>query len=120
VEELRVSIDNIDRVVTEDQNQDQNYVLWRRFYEHFPSVKVLQAGETSSSHTPPSFIARTLLQDCGEPDGPAFLPALEEIDLGGSSVFESERESQLATFQPFTSAREKAGCPVKVFYTPYL
>ena len=61
----------------------------------------------------------TLHQDNGGPDDLGFLPALEEIDLGkNSSTDERERESQLAAFEPFISARQQASRPVKVFFGP--
>jgi len=53
-------------------------------------------------------------------DDLTFLPTLEEIELGINTFMnsESERASRLATFQPFVSARQQAGCPVKVFHRP--
>lgn len=84
----------------------EEYLPWRRFYRHFPSVKTLKI---------PHCMARTLYQDNGEPDDLAFLPALEQIDLG-QEPSESQRESQLVAFQPFVSARLQAGRPVKVLW----
>jgi hypothetical protein len=92
----------------------EDYIPWRRFYQQFPSVKALRTGGVYNY-----CIARTLHQDDGEPDDLAFLPALEEIDLGENSLsFEGEGGSQLAAFQPFVSARQQAGRPVKVFFGP--
>ena len=86
----------------------EDYIPWSRFYQHFPSVKTLQV------HHP---MARTLHQDYGEPDNPAFLPALEEIELYTCSMTDNiQPESQLAAFQPFVSARQQAGRSVKVFF----
>jgi hypothetical protein len=105
VEELRVT-----KIAAED------YTLWRRFYQQFPSVKALRTEDTNNY-----CIARTLLQDHEEPDdGLTFLPALEEIELGKnpSSTHESQYGTELAAFQPFVTARQQAGRPVKVFFRP--
>jgi hypothetical protein len=87
---------------------------WLRFYQQFPSVKVLQTKCANDD-----YIARTFLQahEEGGGDELAFLPALEEIELG-EETFEDERESRLAAFQPFVSVRQQAGRPVKVFFSP--
>ena len=62
-------------------------------------------------------MARTLRQDNGEPDDPAFLPALEEIELYTCSMTDNiQPESQLAAFQPFVSERQQAGRPVEAFF----
>jgi len=43
------------------------------------------------------------------------LPALEEIELCmAPDITESQRASELAAFQPFVSARQQAGRPVKI------
>jgi hypothetical protein len=90
-------------------------ILWRRFYQQFPSVKALRTEGANNAY----WIARTLHQGHGEPGDLSFLPALEEIDLGrGSLTDESEWESQLACFEPFVSARQQAGRPVRVFFSP--
>jgi len=107
VEELRVTV-----------YKTEFFLSWRGFYHQCHSVKVLRTGGIHND-----FIARTLFQDHqdhGEPDDLAFLPALEEIDLGEKlkPFYESERRSQLAAFQPFVSARQRAGRPVKVFFRP--
>jgi hypothetical protein len=110
VEELFVTIDE----TTAHEWENLKLVSWRRFYGQFRSVKVLRTGGESNW-----FIARSLLQNYEGPDDLAYLPALEEIDLGKTSLTsESERESQLAAFQPFASVRQQAGCPVKVFFSP--
>jgi hypothetical protein len=88
---------------------------WRRFYRQFPGVRtLLTEGANSNS------IARTLLQGREEPDDDlTFLPALEEIEIGKqpSSTHERQTRSRLAAFQPFVSARQRAGRPVKVFFS---
>jgi hypothetical protein len=85
----------------------EDYIPWSKFYQHFPSVKTLQVTHS---------MARTLRQDHGEPEDSAFFPALEEIELYACSLNDKTRpESQLAAFQPFVSARQQAGRPVKVF-----
>ena len=108
VEELFVS-------VTLDQKDNfwENNILWRRFYQQFPSVKTLRTEDTNSAH----YIARALHRDLIDL---ALLSALEEIDLGEklSTYEKSQRESLLAAFQPFVSARQQVGRPVKVLFGP--
>jgi hypothetical protein len=105
VEELRVTF-NMEYVwVMEDS------FPWRTFLQQFPRLKAIRTEGSNDYH-----IARTLLQDHEEPDGdPTFLPALEEVELSKDSL--STRESDLAAFGPFVSARQQAGCPVKVFFS---
>jgi hypothetical protein len=94
----------------------EDCILWRRFYQQFPSVKVLRTEGANYS-----CIACTLLQDREEPDDVlALFPALEEIELGNGEFWIHQRrgESELAVFQPFVSARQQAGRPVKVFFRP--
>jgi hypothetical protein len=94
-----------------------NFIPWGEFLQLFPSVKALR---TEGGNT--SCIARTLPRDHVEPadDDLPFLPALEEIELGENPFVtdESQREPELAAFQPFVSARQQAGRPVKVFFRP--
>ena len=108
VEELRVTFV---RAAAEDD------IPWRRFYQQFPSVKALRIeGENSTN-----CIARTLRQDHEGPDDVlAFLPTLEEIELGKNPLLtdESQRGPELAAFQPFVCARQQAGRPVRVFFGP--
>ena len=99
--------------VTFDKVTDEHSIPWRRFYQQFPSVKALRTEGAKSIYS----IARTLHQD-GEPDDPSFFPALKEINLGTKPFYESRHRSQLAAFQPFVSARQQAGRPVKVFFRP--
>lgn len=106
VEALRISFDST--VV-----QSTTRIPWRRLYQQFPGVKTLHAEGTNSTHS----IVRTLLHQVpGEPNDLPLLPSLEEIDLGTAPVYESQRKSQLAVLQPFVHVRQKAGCPVKVFF----
>ena len=108
VEVLKVTFDKMAMADT-DRVKD---IMWRRFYQQFPSVKVLRTEGANNT----DYIARTLHQDNRSPDDLGFLPALEEIDLGkNSSTDERERESQLAAFEPFVSARRQASRLVKVF-----
>ena len=94
----------------------EDCILWRRFYQQFPSVKVLRTEGANYSS-----IACTLLQNREEPDDVlALFPTLEEIELGNGEFWIRKRrsESELAVFQPFVSARRQAGRPVKVFFRP--
>jgi hypothetical protein len=111
VEVLKVTFDKMAMADT-DRVKD---IMWRRFYQQFPSVKVLRTEGASNT----DYIARTLHQVDGRPDGLGFFPALEEINLGkNSSTDKRERESQLVAFEPFVSARQQASRPVKVFFGP--
>jgi hypothetical protein len=109
VEELRVTFEKT------SANKWENVIPWRRFLLQFPSVKALRTENADNCS-----IARCLLQDHEEADGDLdFLPALEEIELGKSSLStdESQRGPELAAFQPFVSARQQAGRPVEAFFT---
>lgn len=90
-------------------------IPWRGFYQLFPSVKMLRTRGTNYS-----CIARTLLQDpVKDDDVLAFLPALEEIELGSDGLWkiDSRSESELAAFNSFISARQQAGFPVRISWT---
>ncbi|KAF8477655.1 hypothetical protein DFH94DRAFT_846052 [Russula ochroleuca] len=100
--------------ITFDTTTDEEDIPWRKFYHQFPSVKVLRTEGAKSI----CCIARTLHQNYEEPDDLAFFPALEEIDLGKNPFYESRRGPQLAAFEPFVSARQQTGRPVKVFFRP--
>ena len=95
----------------------EDYVLWRRFYQLFPSVKVLHTDGANLD-----CVAYTLLRDREKPDDVlTYLPALEEIEIGHGDFLgpQSRRsESELAGFKPFISARQRAGHPVKLFFRP--
>jgi len=100
----------------EDAKVWEHLFPWRRFYQQFPSVKALRTVDTNNA-----CIARTLLQCHGDPDGDLpFLPALEEIGLGKNPLltYETEHGRELAAFQPFISARQQLGHPVKVSFRP--
>ena len=105
VEELRIVFD-----ITDD-DLSENFVAWRRFLQQFRSVKTIQT-ECADNYS----MARILHQDHGKPDELSFLPVLEEIDLGQQPFGESQRGAELAAFEPFVSARQQAGRPVKVFF----
>ena len=107
MEVLRVTFDETDTNVWE------NVISWRRFLQQFSSVKTLCTEGPENTRC----ITRTLCQNLGEPEDLAFLPALEEIDLGKDPLNESQRKSRLATFQPFVSARQQGGRPVKIFFS---
>jgi hypothetical protein len=112
VEELRVTFDEMRASV----RFWVGHTSWLRFYQQFPSVKVLRTEGPNDD-----YIEHTLLLAHEKPgDDPSFLPALEEIELGKNPLWDSEgqRESRLAGFQPFVSARQQAGRPVKVFFSP--
>ena len=119
VEELRV-IFSVAMMVAE------NYMLWRRFYEQFPGVKVFRIDGALSIKSwvvneDYDFLAPTFLQDNEEPASAlAFLPALEEIQLGKGMLWtpRSHSKSKLAVFQPFVSARQRAGYPVRISFCP--
>jgi hypothetical protein len=92
-------------------------IPWRRFLRQFSCVKALRIGGVKNSE-----IARLILRNYTEPDDHLpFLPALEEIELPKFEAREtrsqfSKRTAELALFQPFVSARQQAGRPVKVFF----
>jgi hypothetical protein len=84
----------------------------REFLRQFRSVKVLRVLPFMRE------VGLCLQQD----DGEAILPALEEIEVSISlltkySVEEYQRRAAeaLAAFEPFVSARERAGRLVKVY-----
>jgi hypothetical protein len=110
LEELRITINS-------NNHENLKKISWPRFYQLFPSVKALRTGGVNNY-----CVARTLHPDNGEYDNYdylAFFPALEEIDLGKNSLTtKSENRSQVAAFQSFVSARQRAGRPVKVFFSP--
>ena len=105
-------------LISFDKTTAEDYVPWRWFFQQFPRVKILRT-EGENNHC----IARFLLQDYKKPDGNlALLPSLEEIELGkyppALTIYEIQREPELAAFDPFVSARQQAGRPVKVFLAP--
>ncbi len=87
-------------------------IPWRRYLLQFPSLKALRMQGMSNRQI--ASIASILYQDHGSPTSPV-LPALEEIELCmAPDSTESQRTSELAAFQPFVSARQQAGRPVKI------
>jgi len=101
-------------VYDDDDDLSDKNVPWRRFFLQFPSVKTLRMEVTNSLH-----IASALNQ--GGSDF-AFLPVLEEIELCmpliSSTNSEDQPASELVAFQPFVSARQQAGRPVRIFWGP--
>jgi hypothetical protein len=92
-------------------------IALRKFLQQFSSVKALRIRGAYTN----DYVVPTLIQDHEKPGNYLpFLPALEEIDLGKNPFLthESERARDLAVFQPFVSARQQAGRPVKVFFSP--
>ncbi|KAF8475211.1 hypothetical protein DFH94DRAFT_116376 [Russula ochroleuca] len=106
VEELRVTF------VSTAANVWEDFIPWREFLQHFPRLKAFRTeGAINCS------IARALLRDHGEPNNDfAFLSALEELELGKNSS-DSPCGPELAAFEPIVSARQQAGCPIKVFFS---
>ena len=87
----------------------EDYTLWRRLYQQFPSVKALRTEGTDNIY----HMGCTLRRDHGQSIDCAILPALEEIDLGKESLIR-KGQSHLATIQEFAFASQQAGRPVKV------
>jgi hypothetical protein len=92
-------------------DDSREIIPWRRFLLHFPSVKALRLEGTNNLR-----IASVLHQD-GEEPNLAYLPALEEIELCVGSISTSQPSLELEAFQPFISARQRAGLPVRVYIT---
>jgi hypothetical protein len=109
IEELRVTFDGTDA-------NHWDFIPWRRFLLQFPSVKALRTeGKNNYCN------GHALFQDLERPDDDlAFLPALEEIELGKDELrtHESRHRDELAVFEPFISARQKTGRTVEVFFGP--
>jgi plasmid maintenance system antidote protein VapI len=96
----------------------ERFSRWRKFLQHFTRIKALRTGFASCQ-----YLARVLLhQDHEETndDDLGFLPALEVIELekSPSSNCVSQHGLELAVFEPFISAHQQKGRPVKVFFTP--
>ena len=106
LKELRITF-----MKSEGDTTWQDVTPWRRFLQQFCSVKVIRL-ERGSLHC----IADSLKPKHGEPILD-FLPFLEEIELCVYNIAmpESELAAELAAFQPFVSAREQAGCPIRVY-----
>jgi hypothetical protein len=92
----------------------EDYILWRRFYQLFPSVKDIRIQGANYHH-----VARTFFQDHEGPDDVlAIFPTLEVLQLGEGKFWTrgAEVETSLTAFQPFVSARQLAGRPVQVVF----
>jgi hypothetical protein len=122
VEELRVKFE-FNKM---DPNALMYCIPWREFFQKFPRVKVLRVEGADDS-----CIARILLQGHDH----AFLPALEKLELPGSSkdlnpAFTLKRKTRrsimmargrqtsarMVAIRPFTFARRQVGLPVKVSF----
>ena len=95
----------------------QDAILWRRFLQQFRSVKLIQLDRQGIPDIADALQAK---------DGEAFqdfLPALEAIELVGCKwgfrLIPERLAADLARFQPFVSAREQAGRPIKVGVAVY-
>jgi hypothetical protein len=106
-EKLFVSHSDINGMSEED-------IPWRRFLLQFPSVKTLRLEMKDFRNLRIPRFASVLHEDHEEPNH-ALLPALEEIELCLDSYWSSEPAPELEAFQPFVSARQQAGIPVRVF-----
>jgi hypothetical protein len=85
----------------------------REFLRQFRSVRVLRVNPIIWD------VVFYLRQD----DGEGILPALEEIELSNSHLtrysdgeYRRRAARELAAFEPFVSARERAGRLVKVYH----
>jgi len=86
----------------------------REFFRQFHSIKMLRVDP---------FVPEVALY-LQQGDGEAFLPLLEEIELsarpisrpteGPDEEYQRRAAAELSAFEPFVSAREQAGRPVKV------
>ena len=85
---------------------------WRRFLELFPNVKVLRLV-----HNVMFDIAHSLQED--QDESAPVLPLLEKIKLGTRSCswHQDERRSAMNAFEPFIAARQRAGRPIKIFWS---
>lgn len=100
-----ITTDELSVIFLDNAEAEQDVIPWRRFLLQFPSVKVLRLYRTNYCR-----VASALHQDHG--DNLAFLPALKEIELCMGPP--KDHASKLAAFEPFVSARQQAGLPVKV------
>ena len=86
-------------------------ISWRRFLIQFRSAKILEV-----QHKLVPDIALHLQSEWGE-SGLDHLPAWEKFELRWYTVSESKHVSRLGVLQPFLSARQRAGRPVKVCHS---
>jgi hypothetical protein len=109
VEELCISF-SFAMTATED------HIPWRRFYQQFPSVKVVRTYGIDYD-----CIVRMLLQD--DLKDVAIFPVLEEIEFGNEGWSDdpemaSRSESEPTALETFIFARQQAGRPVKISIRP--
>ncbi|KAF8491526.1 hypothetical protein F5888DRAFT_1736089 [Russula emetica] len=92
-------------------DKSEDVLPWRKYLLQFSSLKALRTHGTDFLR-----IASALHQDQGRSTNLILLPSLEDIELYMASYFttETQRASELAAFQPFVSARQQAGRPVKI------
>jgi hypothetical protein len=97
-------------IFLDDVYTGEDFIPWRRFFLQFPSVKVLQMCGIDNLRVASAF------HEGHEGLDPAFLPALEEIELCmGSTHRRPESQcTELVAFESFISARQQAGLPVKI------
>ncbi len=90
-------------------DKSEEVIPWCMFLEQFPCVKEFRLQGMNNLR-----IANALHQSDGGPNL-AVLPALERLIISFQhDSYSSEWPSKLAVFQPFVSARQQAGRPVKV------
>jgi hypothetical protein len=113
VEKLRVTCCS---AVNDDFEKD--FIDWRGFLLFFQSVKALRIEGVGASSV--ARLLRERIRVSPDDHDHPFLPVLEEIELGKDRLATDESQSadELAVFQPFVSARQQAGRPVKVFFSP--
>ena len=94
----------------------EEFFSLREFIRQFRSVRVLRVDPFMQEFV-------HYLQQWQQDDGTAFLPVLEEVELSvlhlfGYSGEEYQRRAaeELAAFEPFVSARERAGRLLKVYH----
>jgi F-box-like len=92
---------------------------WREFFEQLRNVKILRVQRNAMLD-----VAQFLSQNGGEPPS-HLLPALEEIELrsavpNGARISDKEREDVHSAFDPFITARQQAGCPVRIYWNAEL
>ena len=96
-------------VLIRDTSQEE-VIPWRTFLERFPSVKEFQIEGTKNHRV------ASALQPYHSGTNLSVLPALERITF--RPEFSSDHSSELAVFQPFVTARQRAGRQVQVTCFP--
>jgi F-box-like len=94
---------------------DGHSISWREFFEQLRNVKILRVQQSFVLD-----VARFLSQNCGEPPS-HLLPALEEIELRSAferytRIYDKASGDVLSAFDPFITARQQAGCPVRIYW----